>query len=111
MQAKIRSFRDLRDGKEDPQENIEDIALVYEQEGHDERTPNPVADKVNRLLFRQNLEGDVWTWYTDLDRDTIQDWQGLRAHLLASHEITEKDAQAKQFEFRMKVAPLKQGDK
>lgn len=70
----------------------------------------PIKLCLLRLLCRQNLEGDPWTWYTDLDRDIKQDWQKLRAKFLASYEITEKDAQAKKFELRMKVAQLKQGD-
>ena len=111
IHAKIRPFRGLRDGKEDPQEYVEDIEFAYDQEGHDEGVPVAVAEKLYRLLFRQNLEDDAWTWYTDLERDIKQNWQRLRARFLASYEITEKDAQAKKFDLRIKVAQLKQSDR
>ena len=109
VHVKIRPFRGLKDGKEDPQEYIEDIEWANERDRGDDAT-DLVADKAHRLLFRQNLEDDAWTWYTDLDRETKQDWGRLRELFLSNYEITEKDAQAKRFELRMKAAQLKQND-
>lgn len=112
VQSKIRPFKGLRDGKEDPAEYIEDLEWVYDQ---DYRGKNPtndatITEKSYRLLFRQHLEADAYDWYTDLDKDIKQDWEKLKQLFLTSFQVTEKDAQAKKFELRMKVAQLKQED-
>lgn len=70
-QTKIRAFKGLRDGKEDPVEYIEDIEWNAErqlkQDGNESASE---ADKTHRLLFRQNLEADAYDWYSDLDKAT-----------------------------------------
>ena len=112
VQSKIRPFKGLRDGKEDPTEYIEDLEWVYDQ---DYRGKNPtndatITEKSYRLLFRQHIEADAYDWYTDLDKDIKQDWEKLKQLFLTSFQVTEKDTQAKKFELRMKVAQLKQED-
>ena len=120
-QTKIRSFKGLRDGKEDPMEYIEDIEWAYEQdfkakEPRDLTSPNnpPQAptiayyNKTHRILFRQNLESDAFEWYSDLDGDLKQDWPRLLAAFLPAFAITAKDAQTKKFELRIKLANLEQ---
>ena len=53
VQVKIRSFRGRRDGKEDPQEYIEDIEWACDQEN--DTGPGNVVGKAHRLLFRQKV--------------------------------------------------------
>ena len=108
VQVKIRPFKGLRDGREDPQEYLEDIEWACDQ--GDNIGSGHLADKALRMLFRQHLEDDAWTWYADQERAVKQDWGRLRQLFLSSFEITEKDAQAKMFELRMAVAQLKQND-
>ncbi|KAL9100381.1 MAG: hypothetical protein Q9163_004239 [Psora crenata] len=110
VQAKIRPFRGQKDGKEDPHEYLEDLEWVYEQlyRGVNPPASEQEANKTYRLLFRQNLEGGAYEWYTNLDREVKQDWQKLREVFLKYYQITEKDAQAKKFELRLKIAQLKQ---
>ena len=139
-QTKIRPFKGLRDGKEDPKEYIEDIEWAYEQDYKAKEpksfapsaftasssgaptsagaTPDQQAtnatkefyDKTHRILFRQNLESDAFEWYSDLDANLKPDWPRLLAAFLRAFEITAKDAQTKKFELRVKLANLKQSE-
>ena len=118
--TKIRVFRGTRDGKEDPNEFLEDIEWAYEQEFKG-REPAAVpslgaavdpqaafANKTHRILFRQHLEDDALQWYSDLDADLKQDWVQLKKAFLPAFAITTKDAQTKRFELRVKLANLEQ---
>ena len=65
-QTKIRAFRGLRDGKEDPNEYLEDIEWAYEQdyqsgEPDAAEAKTQYSNKTHRILFRQNLEDEVFT--------------------------------------------------
>lgn len=120
VQAKIRSFLGLRDGREDPLEFIEDLEFAYDREskstvdgsndttttGNDTETK---AEKEKRMLFRQHLEGDAYEWYQDLPRATKANWKELHRTFIEEFEVTEKDTQAKKFELRIQLAQLSQG--
>lgn len=114
-QTKIRAFRGLRDGKEDPNEYLEDIEWAYEQD-YQSREPDAAeartqySNKTHRILFRQNLEDEAFTWYSDLDGEIKQDWERLRDAFLPAYTITAKDTQTKKFELRVKLANLQQED-
>ena len=121
--TKIRVFRGTRDGKEDPNEFLEDIEWAYEQ---DFKSREPAAatalggstvdqravfaNKTHRILFRQHLEDDALQWYSDLDTDLKQDWAQLKKAFLPAFAITVKDAQTKKFELRIKLANLEQSE-
>lgn len=111
LQVKIRPFFGLRDGKENPEEYIEDIKWAYDREIKPTDPTGATADKSYRMLFRQHLEKDAHDWYTDLESDVKQNWESLRNSFLTYYKITVKDAQAKKFELGMKLAQLKQDDK
>lgn len=64
----------------------------------------------HRILFRQHLEDDAFTWYSDLDSNLKQDWPALMAAFLPAYAITTNDAQTKKFELRVKLANLEQGN-
>ena len=106
--TKIRPFKGLRNGREDPSEYIEDLEWLHEQHY---KANGPEPDKTLRLLFRQNLEDAAYDWYIDLEKETKNNWTELRKAFLKAFEVTEKDAQAKKFELRMKIAQLRQEDK
>ena len=110
--TKIRPFKGLRNGREDPNKYIKDLEWLYDQ--HYKANDNhsgTVTNKALRLLFRQNLEDVVYNWYIDLEKETKNDWDQLRLAFLKAFEVTKKDAQAKKFKLCIKVAQLKQEDK
>ena len=106
--TKIRPFKGLRNGREDPSEYIEDLEWLHDQHY---KGNGSEPDKTLRLLFRQNLEDAAYDWYVDLEKETKNNWTELRKVFLKAFEVTEKDGQAKKFELRMKVAQLRQEDK
>jgi len=113
--TKIRAFKGLRDGKEDPAEFIEDIEWAYEQdykprEPAEKDAQTAFYNKTHRILFRQNLDDDAFVWYSDLDGELKQDWPRLQDAFLPAFIITVKDAQTKKFELRVKLANLEQID-
>ena len=114
-QTKIRGFRGLRDGKEDPNEYLEDIEWAYEQD-YESREPDSqdgkahYYNKTHRILFRQHLQDDAFAWYSELDSELKQNWTALRQAFLPAYAITIKDSQTKKFELRIKLANLQQGE-
>ncbi len=95
VQVKIRTFYGLRDGREDPVELLEDIDYAYERDNRDADKEGTNHDKEHRLIFRQHLDCDAYTWYRDLSKEVKLDWAKLEKAFLTEFEITEKDAQAK----------------
>ena len=108
--TKIRSFRGLRDGKEDPTEYIEDLEWEYEQHYQTNDPMGSNKDRAMKILFRQNLDDDAYQWYAEQEAEIKQDWARLRAAFLKQYEITVRDTQAEKFELRMKVAQSEQGN-
>lgn len=89
VQVKIRPFRGLRDGKEDPQEYIETSGGPTRRSTKARESPtSSIEARAYRLLFRQNLEDDAYVWYSDLDSDN------MKKQFLAYYDITKKDSQA-----------------
>lgn len=119
-QTKIRTFKGLRDGKEDPNEFLEDIDWAYDQD-YKSKEPKATGDtmadalaveayhsKTQRILFRQHISDSAWDWYTDLDSENKNDWLRLRKLFLPAFEVTVKDSQTKKFELRVKLHNLEQ---
>ena len=115
VHAKIRTFRGQRNGTEDPEEFLEDLDWAYEQdyasrEPEDEINGAHYKEKTYRILFRQNLDGEAYSWYTELDSSTKRDWTKTKETFLKHFAEPQKDEQSKKFELRMKLANLKQAD-
>ena len=119
-QTKIRAFKGLRNGREDPNEYLEDIEWAYEQDfkgkepatavdGSDELATT-FSNKTRRILFHQHLQEKAEAWNSDLDSDIKVDWPKLRSLFLTAFPITLKDAQTKKFELRVKLHNLEQGE-
>lgn len=53
---KLRPFKVLKDGKEDPQESMEYIDFVYEREFATAGAENIEEYNATRMLFRQHLK-------------------------------------------------------
>ena len=73
VQVKIRTFHGLRDGKESPEEYIEDVEWAYERDVKPQDPLGATAHKTYRMFFRQHLEDDAREWYTDLENDVKLD--------------------------------------
>jgi len=113
--TKIKQFRGVRDGKEDPAEFIEDIEWAYEQEfmrNEPEESPDKEAyiSKTHRILFRQHLAARASEWYADLDADIKGNWIQIRERFKAFFQITIRDSQTRVFELRIKLSQLEQKD-
>jgi hypothetical protein len=100
--TRIRPFKGLRIGREDLTECIKDLGWLYDQY---QKANGTGPDKTLRLLFRQNLEAEAYDWYIDLRIETKNDRDQLQSFLKA-FEVIEKDAQAKKFELRSRMAQL-----
>ncbi|QQK42212.1 hypothetical protein Pdw03_6113 [Penicillium digitatum] len=115
---RVKTFKGLQDGFEDPVDFIEDIETAVERDyaretatlkaarkqsnGSDdaanaieERILQDKKDRDCRLLFRQNVSGRADTWYNHLNRDTRRDWTKLRASCLERYRLPEEDPVAK----------------
>lgn len=122
MPTKIRIFRGLRDGKEDPMEFLEDVDWAYEQDYKGKEPASSQSEagasspvmtfyhKTHRMLFRQHIEDDAYIWYSDLDTEIKGDWTRLRNAFIPAFRVTVKDAQTKKFELRVKLATLQQSE-
>ncbi|KAL8825271.1 MAG: hypothetical protein Q9170_007862, partial [Blastenia crenularia] len=115
--TKIRPFKGLRDGKEDPEEYLEDLDWAYEQDYEDKEASYGDAvekqqfkNKTFRILFRQNLEDKAAQWYKELDYTTKQNWDETKRKFQAYFILSPRDEQTKVFELRIKVATLAQED-
>ena len=121
-QTKIRVFKGLRDGKEDPNEFIEDLEWAYDQD-YKSKEPRPSAsnnheandvavqefrNRTHRILFRQHVSDSAWDWYSDLDPEVKTNWPSLKRLFLPAFEVTVKDSQTKKFELRVKLHNLEQ---
>ena len=104
---KIYFFWELRDGKEDFIEYIKNLEWKYEQHYQFNDSMKSNKNRIMKVLFRQNLNDDVYQWYVEQKAEIKQNWTKLRAIFLKQYEITVKDIQAKKFELRMKMAQLK----
>ncbi|MCJ1470256.1 hypothetical protein MMC07_008901 [Pseudocyphellaria aurata] len=113
--TKIRVFKGLQNGKEDPKEFLEDLDWAYKQD-HQANEPSNDAEKskyemmTKRILFRQNLEEDAYEWYSDLETEEKGDWGLLQDKFLARYSIAVKDTLARKFEYRVMLGNLEQGD-
>lgn len=113
--TKIKKFRGLKDGKEDPAEFLEDVEWAYEQDfniNEPEESPEKEAfiSKTHRILFRQHLEGRASEWYSDLDADIKGSWIQIRERFRTSFQISIRDTQTRIFELRIKLSQLEQKD-
>ena len=111
--TKIRPFKGLKDGKENPEEYLEDIEWAYDQDYQNNEPVNGEAaaaykSKTHRILFRQNLEEKAREWYGDLDMDVKAQWSTLQDKFKTAFKVTLKDAQTKKFELRVKLHQLEQ---
>lgn len=113
--TKIRPFKGLKDGKEDPQEFLEDLEWSYQQDYESSAPPTEpdreaYSFKTHRILLRQNLEHKARLWYQDLDAEVKQDWKILKRKFLTTFELSVKDAATRKFELRIKLSQLEQKD-
>lgn len=100
MGSKIRPFRGLKNGKQDPNEFLEDIEWAYNQE-YSRRSPTngggeAYKDRTLRILFRRNLEAKAVDWYADLDPEVKADWVITREQLLKALPLARKDTQMRE---------------
>lgn len=92
MPTAIRPFLGRKDGKEDPQEFLEDLEWAYEQDFQN-REPAEAAvratfvNKTHRILFRQNLEDEASSWYGELDSEVRRDWNKLNQLFLTEYTV------------------------
>jgi len=111
--TKIRSFKGLKDGREDPAEYLEDIEWAYAQD-FSSNEPGAAVEayrsKTFRILFRQNLEHKAHDWYRELDSEVKNNWDELTKKFSANYKVTLKDAQTKKFELRVQLANLIEKD-
>ena len=111
----IRPFQGLKNGKEDPDDFIEDIEWAYEQ---DYKSNSPAGmeekqkyeDKTKRILFRQHMAAKAYDWYTDLGAESKSSWAELTKGLKAAFPLTIKDAQTRKFKLRVKLSNLEQAE-
>ena len=115
MPTAIRPFHGRKDGTEYPQEYIEDLEFAYEQD-HLHKEPaasEPKAtylDRTYRVLFRSNLKDQANVWYGQQEIDIRSSWAKLKASFLAEYTTTEKDAEQRMFETRMRLHSLRQAN-
>ena len=113
--TRIKPFKGLKNGKEDPIEFLEDLEWAYEQSYEDKTPADPIEaavylSRTHRVLFRQALEGKAADWYADLEPDVKTDWSKLQELFKTAFKITVKDAQAKKFELKIKLHNLEQSE-
>lgn len=114
--AKLRPFKGLRDGKENPEEFLEDLGWMYTQdyessEPKDETAGAAYRSKTHRILFRNYLEDKASTWYADLDISHKSDWELLSGEFRRYYRLTPKDSQARTFELKVQLHNLEQKEK
>ncbi len=107
--TKIRSFKKLKDEREDLTEYLKDIEWVYAQNfsfNESEAAIEVYRFKTFRILFRQNLKHKAHDWYRELNSKIKNNWDELIKKFSANYKITLKDAQIKKFELRVQLANL-----
>ena len=107
IQIKIRSFKNLKNDKENSLKYIENIEWKIEKNHNDAKIAE--ISKVLRLFFRQNLKNDAYIWYkNDIEIEIKLNWIQLRIVFLFEYKIIVKDVQTKKFELKMKMFQFKQ---
>ena len=109
----IKPFHGLRDGRELPDEYLEDIDFAYGTDHADlaDRKNSTTAEEYKnntcRILFRQNLRGIAADWYADLPAEDKTGWTMLRERFRTEFKV-EKNAGADTFILNQRLATLAQ---
>ncbi|KAF7122687.1 hypothetical protein CNMCM5793_000797 [Aspergillus hiratsukae] len=76
--SNIKPFHGRRDNAEDPREYIQDIEYEIKLEKRHFSDPNYDWNEDRCILFRQNLRDKAGLWYSQLDRNTKDNWALLK---------------------------------
>ncbi len=115
MTVKIRPFKGLQNGIENPIEFLEELSWAYRREHkvdepHDQEERKSYISETHRRLFRSNLEDNAERWYSKLSTTTKGDWNALKSAFITTFQMDEVDNEARMVELRLELANLKQGD-
>ncbi len=109
--TKIRSFKELKNEREDLIEYLENIEWAYAQNfSFNESEAASAVEfyrfKTYRILFRQNLKLKTHDWYQELDSKIKNNWEKLTRKFLINYKVTLKNVQIKKFELKVQLTNL-----
>ena len=115
MTIKIRPFKGLQNGIENPTEFLEELNWAYRREHKTDEPIDPEEkqsyfSETHRILFRGNLEDNAERWYSKLPNTTKGDWNTLKTAFITTFQMDEVDNEARIVELRLELANLKQGN-
>ena len=113
MSVKIRMFKGLQNGIENPKEFLEELNWIYKREHKADELAND-AEKAEyisetwRILFRSNLEGKAELWYSKLPPAIKDNWEALKKEFLDSFEMEDVDKETRLVDLRLELSNLRQ---
>ena len=100
MSVKIRMFKGLQNGIENPKEFLEELNWIYKREhkadeSADDTEKAEYISETRRILFRSNLEGKAELWYSKLPPAIKENWEALKKEFLDSFGMEEVDRETR----------------
>lgn len=96
-------FHGRRDNAEDPRGYIQDIEYEIKLEKRHYSDPSYDWDEDRCILFHQNLRDKAELWYSQLNRNTKDNWAKLKEEFIKWYQIDEVDAATRRFQVSQRV--------